>query len=281
MARAGINKTSLARFGGQVHCFMSDPDVAAEAKARGITRAAVCMEKAADLRKPVVLAVGNAPTALVRLYELMEEGRIAPALIIGVPVGFVNVVASKELIMTGPAPYIVAQGREGRRQRGRRHLQRHFIPNEVSDSMKIQMIGMDHSRAPVEIRERFFLHHSRRPRPWRRYARYLGWRGCVLLSTCNRTELWVSASGPLDLPRLQCGLKGLDPGSMAATWCAGRTGEAVEYLFALASGLRSMILGEDQILAQVKEALSRPGRPVLRRHPGGAVPPRGYGGPSR
>ncbi len=104
MARAGINKTSLARFGGQVHCFMSDPDVAAEAKARGITRAAVCMEKAADLRKPVVLAVGNAPTALVRLYELMEEGRIAPALIIGVPVGFVNVVASKELIMTGPAP---------------------------------------------------------------------------------------------------------------------------------------------------------------------------------
>ena len=97
----------------RVHCFMSDPDVAAEAKARGITRAAVCMEKAADLRKPVVLAVGNAPTALVRLYELMEEGRIAPALIIGVPVGFVNVVASKELIMTGPAPYIVARGRKG------------------------------------------------------------------------------------------------------------------------------------------------------------------------
>ena len=77
MARAGINKASLARFGGQVHCFMADPDVAAEAKARGITRAAVCMEKAADLRKPGVLAVGNAPTALVRLYELMEEGRIA------------------------------------------------------------------------------------------------------------------------------------------------------------------------------------------------------------
>lgn len=113
MARAGINKTILGKLGGEVHCFMSDPDVAAEAKARGITRAAVCMEKAADLRKPVVLAVGNAPTALVRLYELMEEGRIAPALIIGVPVGFVNVVASKELIMTGPAPYIVARGRKG------------------------------------------------------------------------------------------------------------------------------------------------------------------------
>ena len=108
MARAGVSKPSLARFGGQVHCFMSDPDVAAEAKARGITRAAVCMERAADLKKPVVLAVGNAPTALVRLYE-----RIAPALIIGVPVGFVNVVASKELIMTGPAPYIVARGRKG------------------------------------------------------------------------------------------------------------------------------------------------------------------------
>ena len=102
----------------------------------------------------MVLAVGNAPTALVRLYELMEEGRIAPALIIGVPVGFVNVVASKELIMTGPAPTLWP-GQKGRQQRGRRHLQRHSISDEVSDNMKIQMIGMDHSRAPVEIRERF------------------------------------------------------------------------------------------------------------------------------
>ena len=113
MGRSGVNKQVLERFGGRAECYMADPDVAAEAKARGIARAAVCMEKAADLRKPVVLAVGNAPTALVRLYELMEEGRIAPALIIGVPVGFVNVVASKELIMTGPAPYIVARGRKG------------------------------------------------------------------------------------------------------------------------------------------------------------------------
>lgn len=113
MARAGINKKSLARFGGQVHCFMSDEDVARAARERGTTRAAICMEKAAALRKPLVIAVGNAPTALVRLHELMEQGEIAPALIIGVPVGFVNVVASKELILGDSAPCIVARGRKG------------------------------------------------------------------------------------------------------------------------------------------------------------------------
>ena len=113
MARSGINKKRLASYGGEVHCFMSDEDVAKAAKENGTTRAVASMEKASKLEKDVIFAVGNAPTALVRLYELMEEGRIAPALIIGVPVGFVNVVASKELIMTGPAPYIVARGRKG------------------------------------------------------------------------------------------------------------------------------------------------------------------------
>lgn len=113
MAKAGINKTALARFGGQVRCFMSDPDVAREAGDRGTTRAAVCMERAQALQQPLVFAVGNAPTALVRLYELVQEGRLTPALIIGVPVGFVNVVASKELIEQAGAPYIVARGRKG------------------------------------------------------------------------------------------------------------------------------------------------------------------------
>ena len=113
MAWSGINKNKLASFGGEAHCFMSDPDVAQEAKERGCTRAAVCMERGAALEQPVIFAIGNAPTALIRLYELMEEGRVKPALIIGAPVGFVNVVESKELIMEADVPYIVPKGRKG------------------------------------------------------------------------------------------------------------------------------------------------------------------------
>lgn len=113
MARSGINKKVLARYGGEALCFMSDEDVAARAKETGSTRAAACMEKAAELDKKLIIAVGNAPTALVRLYELIGEGKIKSALIIGVPVGFVNVVQSKELIMQTNIPYIVARGRKG------------------------------------------------------------------------------------------------------------------------------------------------------------------------
>lgn len=113
MAKAGINKTILEKLGGQVHCFMSDPDVAAEAKERGITRAIVSMERAAKLEKPCIFAIGNAPTALICLHELIQSGTLTPALIIGVPVGFVNVVESKELILTDPVPHIVARGRKG------------------------------------------------------------------------------------------------------------------------------------------------------------------------
>ena len=113
MARSGINKTVLAKLGGCVHCFMSDPDVAQEAARRGVTRAMVSMEKAAGLEKPCLFAIGNAPTALVALHELMAAGRVHPALIIGVPVGFVNVVESKELILQASVPYIVARGRKG------------------------------------------------------------------------------------------------------------------------------------------------------------------------
>ena len=113
MARSGINKKCLAKYGGQVYCFMSDEDVAAKAKAEGTTRAAACMDKAAAMEGPLIFAIGNAPTALVRLYELIQEGRRSPALVIGVPVGFVNVVQSKELIMQTETPYIVARGRKG------------------------------------------------------------------------------------------------------------------------------------------------------------------------
>ena len=113
MGRSGINKRALARYGGEVYCFISDEDVAETAKKNGTTRATASMDKAAEMKKPLIFAIGNAPTALVRLYELMEEGKINPALIIGVPGGFVNVVQSKELIMESKAPYIVAKGRKG------------------------------------------------------------------------------------------------------------------------------------------------------------------------
>ena len=113
MARSGINKKVLGKFGGQAVCFMSDEDVAAEAKARGETRATVSMERAAALGGPVILAIGNAPTALVRACELMEAGKFSPALVIGVPVGFVNVVESKELLAAMPGEHIVAMGRKG------------------------------------------------------------------------------------------------------------------------------------------------------------------------
>ena len=92
MGRSGINKTVLEKLGGQVRCYMSDPDVAAEAKARGITRAVVSMEHAVRSDKPTIFAIGNAPTALIRLRELIQEGKGNPVLVIGVPVGFVNVV---------------------------------------------------------------------------------------------------------------------------------------------------------------------------------------------
>lgn len=113
MGKAGINKKMLAKHGGEVFCFMADEDVAAMAKANGTTRAVASMDKAASLDRPLIFAIGNAPTALIRLYELMEAGKLRPELIIGVPVGFVNVVQSKELIMTADVPYIVARGRKG------------------------------------------------------------------------------------------------------------------------------------------------------------------------
>ncbi len=113
MAKSGINKRALARYGGEVYCFMSDENVAKIAKENGTTRATASMDKAATLDQPLIFAIGNAPTALVRLYELIENGQLKPELIIGVPVGFVNVVQSKELIMQADVPYIVAKGRKG------------------------------------------------------------------------------------------------------------------------------------------------------------------------
>lgn len=113
MGKAGINKKELENYGGTVYCFMSDEDVAQKAIETGNTRATISMDKASKLQGELIFAIGNAPTALIRLYELIQEGKIAPALVIGVPVGFVNVEASKELMMELPIPKIIARGRKG------------------------------------------------------------------------------------------------------------------------------------------------------------------------
>lgn len=113
MALSGINKKALATLGGEAHCFMADEDVAKMAKERGVTRACVCMEKAREIKKPVIFAIGNAPTALIELFRMMKETDWRPAFVIGVPVGFVNVEAAKELIMETEVPYIVNKGRKG------------------------------------------------------------------------------------------------------------------------------------------------------------------------
>ncbi len=113
MALSGVSKKTLEKFGGQVHCFMADEDVAKEAKERSVTRAYISMEKAARMDVPMVFAIGNAPTALLSLRRLYDNEGFRPKAIIAVPVGFVNVVEAKELIMEMDVPYIVNVGRKG------------------------------------------------------------------------------------------------------------------------------------------------------------------------
>lgn len=116
MALAGINKAALQKLGGMARCFMAEPFIAAEAKARGVTRAVVSMDYASENMPGAAFAVGNAPTALLRLAERIESG-LRPALVVGVPVGFVNVVESKERALAiceaCGVPAIVALGRKG------------------------------------------------------------------------------------------------------------------------------------------------------------------------
>ena len=113
MALAGVNKKVLARHGGEAHCFMADEQVAVLARQRNVTRATVSMEMAAQIQKPVIFAIGNAPTALIHLYEMIQNKSYRPAFIIGVPVGFVNVEAAKELILKTDVPCIINRGRKG------------------------------------------------------------------------------------------------------------------------------------------------------------------------
>ena len=92
---------------------MADEDVAKEAEEKGVTRAYISMQKATKIGKPLIFAIGNAPTALVSLYEMYESKEFRPDFVIGVPVGFVNVEVSKELIMNTDIPYIINEGRKG------------------------------------------------------------------------------------------------------------------------------------------------------------------------
>ena len=113
MAFSGINKKIVSSLGGEVKCFIGDRDVSKEAKERDVTRAMVSMERACGVEKELILAIGNAPTALIWIDKLVREGLMRPAVIIGVPVGFVNVIEAKELILKGDIPYIVSKGNKG------------------------------------------------------------------------------------------------------------------------------------------------------------------------
>ena len=113
MALSGVHKKTLEKLGGQVHCFMADGEIARIAKESGETRAYVSMRKASEMKKDVIFAIGNAPTALISLYEMIQSGEYKPAFVIGVPVGFVNVEVSKEMIMDTGVEYIVNRGRKG------------------------------------------------------------------------------------------------------------------------------------------------------------------------
>lgn len=113
MAFSGINKKIISQLGGEVKCFMSDKDVSDEARKRGVTRAIVSMEKACNIKGNVIFAIGNAPTALIRICELVEEKKLKPSVVIGVPVGFVNVIEAKELLINSDIPHIVAKGNKG------------------------------------------------------------------------------------------------------------------------------------------------------------------------
>ncbi|MCI7279503.1 MAG: precorrin-8X methylmutase [Faecalibacterium prausnitzii] len=116
MALSGISKPALARLGGSALCYMADPEVARIAAGTGTTRAVASMHRAAQEHPGAILAVGNAPTALLTIAEEIEAG-LRPALVIAVPVGFVNVVESKEALFAACAahgvPAIAAMGRKG------------------------------------------------------------------------------------------------------------------------------------------------------------------------
>ncbi len=114
MVAAGINKTTLGKWGGQVICQVADPAIAKLAAQQQATRSEVAMQTALD-QAPGIIAIGNAPTALLRIIELLKNQTAAngPGLVIGVPVGFVNAAESKEILAAQDFPFITALGRKG------------------------------------------------------------------------------------------------------------------------------------------------------------------------
>ena len=112
MAASGISARLLTPFGGRVICRVAEPETAAMAKANGTTRSEAAMARATGDNIGIV-AVGNAPTALLKVMELIEQGLLAPDLVIGVPVGFVNAAESKDLLAEKPYPFLTALGRKG------------------------------------------------------------------------------------------------------------------------------------------------------------------------
>ena len=113
MARVGIRKREIEQFGGRVRCYMNDPQVHSNAKATGVTRAKVAVDMAVEDMQGGIYVIGNAPTALLHLIELVKEQKARPALIIGLPVGFVNAAESKAALMELDYPYISNVGRKG------------------------------------------------------------------------------------------------------------------------------------------------------------------------
>ncbi|BBO82507.1 precorrin-8X methylmutase [Desulfosarcina ovata subsp. sediminis] len=113
MARVGIRQRDLDRFGGVVHCYMTDARVAETAVREGITRAKAAVDVATSEIEGGIYVIGNAPTALLRLIELMDRGQARPELVVGLPVGFVNAAESKALLMERDVPHITNVGRKG------------------------------------------------------------------------------------------------------------------------------------------------------------------------
>lgn len=114
MVRTGVNKRRFCSYGGQVECLVADPQVAEAAKAQGITRSMAAMRCFGKRLDGAIVAIGNAPTALFEVMALMEQEKIRPALIVGVPVGFVGAAESKEqLAKTSPVPFVTVHGTKG------------------------------------------------------------------------------------------------------------------------------------------------------------------------
>lgn len=114
MARSGITVSRMKRLGCKVECYINHTDVVDAARRQGTTRSRAAMDFACGKDRSGIYVVGNAPTALLRLVQLVEQGQCRPALIVGMPVGFVNVIESKERLMAqDKCPYITVEGRKG------------------------------------------------------------------------------------------------------------------------------------------------------------------------